>query len=84
MSKLAFIDNGNKIVPTELLLAAQDPAGFIEVHLSYWSRYGGQCGAVTYRDAYEFLVADLEDHRLPVRWKSYESFKTIKSRPIKR
>jgi hypothetical protein len=80
MAQLDFEDNGFKTIPVELIRAAATAEGFINVHLSYWQRYGGQWGLCTYRDAYDFLASDLSEHGLPVRWKSYQSFATVRSR----
>lgn len=80
MAQLDYIDNGHKTIPTDLLRAALTPDGFVSVHLLYWQRYGGQWGLCTYRDAYDYLTSDMSAHGLPVRWKSYDSFKSVKSR----
>lgn len=75
-----FQSNEHTLIPSDLLRAALDFHGFADVHLEYWIKYGGPVGLCTYRDAYEYLVSDLEDHSLPVRYGNFQSFKSMKTR----
>lgn len=73
-----------RLIPENLLLAANNFEGFKIVHLEYWTKYGGNYGFCTYRMAFEFLVSDLEDHNLPVNYTSYNSFCALKSRTARK
>jgi hypothetical protein len=68
------------LIPCELITAIQDFNGFAFVHLEYWRKYGGPYGFCTHQAAFNYLTNDLESHNLPVKYSSFQSFKSLKSR----
>lgn len=76
----AFDHNTHALIPSDLINAIQSFDGFANVHLTYWTRYGGQLGLCTYQDAFEYLTDDLREYGLPVKYSSFQSFKSMKTR----
>lgn len=63
------------LIPAELLRATHSFVSFRAAHIVYWRRYGGHEGLCNYREAFEYLVSDMREHGLPVRYSNYLSFK---------
>lgn len=80
MAEIIFLYQDARIVPGELLRATHNFEAFRKAHLEYWRRYGGQEGLCNYREAYEYLVSDMREHDLPVRYSNYISFKVQQSK----
>lgn len=80
ITEVYFVENECALIPSELLLAIANFEGFAEVHLKYWVRMGGQYGLCTYQEAFENLTTDLRDHNLPVKYSTFRSFKSMKTK----
>lgn len=80
MTNNLFIQTDHTLIPSDLLRAVQDFTGFADTHLQYWVKLGGQDGLCTYQQAFDYLVSDLRDHGLPVRYANFQSFKVQKTK----
>lgn len=68
------------LIPCQLLKAIQDFDGFAAVHMDYYVRHGGREGLCTYREAFDMLTDDLREYFLPVKYSSYQSFKSMQTK----
>lgn len=80
MVELLFLQNDHTLIPSKLIRAVQGFEGFNEIHREYWLRHGGQDGLCTYQDAFEYLVDDLRNHDLPVKYSTFQSFKSMRTK----